>query len=190
MERTKRHLPAAALSVLLSLTLAFCMIPDPAFATEGEQESGSAEADTTAVDNAESDIAGNETEGQQNAADDELGEGVIAGEQIDAADDEPVAGEADNGDEGESSQPEEQKTQVPVPQGKELIFNGEWQLGIDAAGIKPESRLVEDLKADSLDVVAMVMEMESQYGIQIPDEDLTKLKTVADVMQYIQDNQK
>ena len=64
------------------------------------------------------------------------------------------------------------------------------QLGIDAAGIKPESRLVEDLKADSLDVVAMVMEMESQYGIQIPDEDLTKLKTVADVMQYIQDNQK
>ena len=64
------------------------------------------------------------------------------------------------------------------------------QLGIDASGIKPESRLVEDLKADSLDVVAMVMEMESQYGIQIPDEDLTKLKTVADVMQYIQDNQK
>ena len=64
------------------------------------------------------------------------------------------------------------------------------QLGIDAAGIKPESRLVEDLKANSLDVVAMVMEMESQYGIQIPDEDLTKLKTVADVMQYIQDNQK
>lgn len=64
------------------------------------------------------------------------------------------------------------------------------QLGIDAAGIKPESRLVEDLKADSLDVVAMVMEMESQYGIQIPDEDLTKLMTVADVMQYIQDNQK
>lgn len=64
------------------------------------------------------------------------------------------------------------------------------QLGIDAAGIKPESRLVEDLKADSLDVVAMVMEMESQYGIQIPDEDLTKLKTVADVMQYIEDNRK
>ena len=64
------------------------------------------------------------------------------------------------------------------------------QLGIDAAGIKPESRLVDDLGADSLDVVAMVMEMESQYGIQIPDEDLTKLKTVADVMQYIQDNQK
>ena len=64
------------------------------------------------------------------------------------------------------------------------------QMGIDAAGIKPESRLVEDLKADSLDVVAMGMEMESQYGIQSPDEDLTKLKTVADVMQYIQDNQK
>lgn len=60
------------------------------------------------------------------------------------------------------------------------------QLGIDAASIKPESRLIEDLKADSLDVVAMVMEMESEYDIQIPDEDLSKLKTVADVIQYIE----
>lgn len=62
------------------------------------------------------------------------------------------------------------------------------QLGIDAASIKPESRLIEDLKADSLDVVAMVMEMESEYDIQIPDEDLPKLKTVADVIQYIENN--
>lgn len=133
MERTKSHLPVAALSILLSLILAFCMIPAPAFAIEGEQGSGSAETDATAVDNAESDIAGNETEGQQNAAADELDEGVIAGEQNGAADAEPVAGEADSGDEGESSQPEEQKTQIPVPQGKELIFNGEWQPGIDPA---------------------------------------------------------
>lgn len=133
MERTKRHLPAAALSVLLSLILAFCMIPAPAFAIEDKQEPGSAEADAAVVDNAESDIAGNETEEQQNAAADELGETTVTGEQDAAADDEPVAGEADNRDEGESSQPEEQKTQVPVPQGKELIFNGEWQLGIDAA---------------------------------------------------------
>ena len=64
------------------------------------------------------------------------------------------------------------------------------QLGIDKAQIKPESRLVEDLKADSLDVVAMVMEMETEFGIEIPDEDLTKLKTVADAMRYIEEDQK
>lgn len=54
------------------------------------------------------------------------------------------------------------------------------QLGIDASTIQPESRLIEDLKADSLDVVAMVMEMETEFGIEIPDENLTKLKTVAE----------
>ena len=64
------------------------------------------------------------------------------------------------------------------------------QLGIDASTIQPESRLIEDLKADSLDVVAMVMEMETEFGIVIPDEDLTKLKTVADAMRYIEENQK
>ena len=64
------------------------------------------------------------------------------------------------------------------------------QLGIDASTIQPESRLIEDLRADSLDVVAMVMEMETEFGIEIPDEDLTKLKTVADAMRYIKENQK
>ena len=64
------------------------------------------------------------------------------------------------------------------------------QLGIDASTIQPESRLIEDLKADSLDVVAMVMEMETEFGIEIPDEDLTKLKTVADAMRYSEENQK
>ena len=64
------------------------------------------------------------------------------------------------------------------------------QLGIDASTIQPESRLIEELKADSLDVVAMVMEMETEFGIEIPDEDLTKLKTVADAMRYIEENQK
>ena len=64
------------------------------------------------------------------------------------------------------------------------------QFGIDASTIQPESRLIEDLKADSLDVVAMVMEMETEFGIEIPDEDLTKLKTVADAMRYIEENQK
>ena len=64
------------------------------------------------------------------------------------------------------------------------------QLGIDASTIRPESRLIEDLKADSLDVVTIVMGMETEFGIEIPDEDLTKLKTVADAMRYIEENQK
>ena len=60
------------------------------------------------------------------------------------------------------------------------------QLGIDKAQIKPESRLVEDLKADSLDVVAMVMEMETEFGIEIPDEEIENIKTVGDAMEEIQ----
>ena len=60
------------------------------------------------------------------------------------------------------------------------------QLGIDAAEIKPESRLIEDLKADSLDVVAMIVDMENEFSIQIPDEDLPTLRTVADVIAYIE----
>ncbi len=60
------------------------------------------------------------------------------------------------------------------------------QLSVDVKSIKPESRLVEDLKADSLDVVAMVMEMESEFDIQIPDEDLPKLVTVQDAVDYIE----
>ena len=60
------------------------------------------------------------------------------------------------------------------------------QLGIDASEIKPETRLVEDLKADSLDVVALVMEMESRYGVEIPDDDLPNLKTVGDAVSYVE----
>lgn len=62
------------------------------------------------------------------------------------------------------------------------------QLGMDAAEIKPESRLIEDLKADSLDVVAMIVDMENEFSIQIPDEDLPTLRTVADVIAYIEAN--
>ncbi len=60
------------------------------------------------------------------------------------------------------------------------------QLGLDAAEIKPETRLVEDLKADSLDIVAMVMEMESQFGVEIPDDELANLKTVGDAVAYVE----
>ena len=59
------------------------------------------------------------------------------------------------------------------------------QLGIDKEKIQPESHLINDLKADSLDVVAMVMDLEQEYGIEIPDEDLAQLQTVQNILDFI-----
>ena len=51
--------------------------------------------------------------------------------------------------------------------------------------IKMESHLVEDLGADSLDVVELVMSFEDEFGITLPDEDVAKLKTIKDIVDYI-----
>lgn len=51
--------------------------------------------------------------------------------------------------------------------------------------VKMESRLVEDLGADSLDVVELVMSFEDEFGISLPDEDVAKLKTIKDIVDYI-----
>jgi acyl carrier protein len=51
--------------------------------------------------------------------------------------------------------------------------------------VKMESRLVEDLGADSLDVVELVMSFEDEFGITLPDEDVAKLKTIKDIVDYI-----
>lgn len=51
--------------------------------------------------------------------------------------------------------------------------------------VKPTSRLVEDLGADSLDVVELVMAFEDEFNISLPDEDAGKLKTIADIVAYI-----
>ena len=64
------------------------------------------------------------------------------------------------------------------------------QLDLDAAAITPESRLIEDLHADSLDIVELVMDMEQEFDVEIPDEKLnlknkTKIKTVGDIMQFL-----
>lgn len=59
------------------------------------------------------------------------------------------------------------------------------QLNIPVDSVKGDSRLIEDLKADSLDIVELVMGLEERYGIEIPDEDLPKIKTVDDVASYI-----
>lgn len=68
---------------------------------------------------------------------------------------------------------------------KEVVVE---QLSVDAAEVKEESKFVEDLGADSLDVVELVMALEEKFGIEIPDEDAEKIATVADAVKYIEDN--
>ncbi len=59
------------------------------------------------------------------------------------------------------------------------------QLKVDPAKITPESRLMEDLKADSANIMVMIMDMEDRFGITVEDEQIMKLKTVGDVVSYI-----
>ncbi|MFO0917164.1 MAG: acyl carrier protein [Planctomycetaceae bacterium] len=63
------------------------------------------------------------------------------------------------------------------------------QLNIPKEDIKLESSFVDDLKADSLDVVELVMEFEDEFGVTIPDEDYEKIRTVGDAIKYIQEKQ-
>lgn len=60
------------------------------------------------------------------------------------------------------------------------------QLNIPEEKITMESRLIDDLKADSLDVVELVMGLEERYGVEIPDEDLPSIKTIGDIIRYIE----
>jgi len=59
------------------------------------------------------------------------------------------------------------------------------ELGIDAAQIGEESRFKEDLEADSLDLVELVMELEDRYGIRIPDEEAVKILTVGQAADFV-----
>lgn len=61
------------------------------------------------------------------------------------------------------------------------------QLSVSADEINRESSFIDDLKADSLDVVEMVMEFEDAFDITIPDDDYDKIKTVGDAIDYITD---
>ena len=64
------------------------------------------------------------------------------------------------------------------------------QLNISKDSIKPESRLLEDLNADSLDFVELLMTIEDEFGISISDEDAMTLKTVDDVCKYLESHTK
>jgi acyl carrier protein len=67
---------------------------------------------------------------------------------------------------------------------KEIIVE---QLGVNADQVTPEAKFIEDLGADSLDTVELVMAFEEEFGAEIPDEDAEKLQTVGDVIKYIED---
>lgn len=62
------------------------------------------------------------------------------------------------------------------------------QLGVDESEITPESHFIDDLGADSLDTVELVMALEEEFGVEIPDEDAEKIQTVGDVDKYIQEH--
>ncbi len=59
------------------------------------------------------------------------------------------------------------------------------QLSIDEEEIKMESSFMDNLGADSLDIVELIMALEEEYDIEIPDEDVEKISTVGDVVEYI-----
>lgn len=61
------------------------------------------------------------------------------------------------------------------------------QLGVDESEVNPDASFVEDLGADSLDTVELIMVLEEEFGIEIPDEDAEKIAHVKDAVQYIKD---
>ena len=60
------------------------------------------------------------------------------------------------------------------------------KLGVDEAEVKPEASFTGDLGADSLDVVDLVMSIEENFDVEIPDEDVEGIKTVGDIVKYIE----
>jgi acyl carrier protein len=59
------------------------------------------------------------------------------------------------------------------------------QLGVEEAEVTPEASFIDDLGADSLDTVELVMAFEEEFGIEIPDTDAEKMKTVGNVIEYL-----
>jgi len=70
---------------------------------------------------------------------------------------------------------------------KQIIVD---QLGVDDSEVTMEASFIDDLGADSLDTVELVMALEEEFGIEIPDEDAEKIVTVSDIMKYIESKQK
>ena len=69
---------------------------------------------------------------------------------------------------------------------KDVIID---KLGVEEESIKPEAHFVNDLGADSLDTVELIMEFEEEFGIEIPDDDAEKITTVGSAVEYIEKHQ-
>ena len=63
------------------------------------------------------------------------------------------------------------------------------QLGVEEDDVTPDAKFIEDLGADSLDTVELVMAFEEEFDLEIPDEDAEKIATVGDAISYIKENQ-
>ena len=61
------------------------------------------------------------------------------------------------------------------------------QLGVKAEEVNPSASFIDDLGADSLDTVELVMALEEEFGVEIPDEDAEKMSTVGDAIKYIEE---
>jgi acyl carrier protein len=83
------------------------------------------------------------------------------------------------GQEGFMAKPVEERV-------KEIICE---QLGVEEDEVTPNAKFIEDLGADSLDTVELVMAFEEEFDLEIPDEDAEKIVTVGDAISYIKDNQ-
>lgn len=59
------------------------------------------------------------------------------------------------------------------------------QLNVEEADVKPEASFIDDLGADSLDTVQLIMALEEEFGVEIPDEESVKIKTVGDALTFI-----
>lgn len=68
---------------------------------------------------------------------------------------------------------------------KEIIVD---QLGVEEEEVTPEAHFIEDLGADSLDIVELVMALEEEFGLEIADEEAEKMSTVNDAVEYIREN--
>ena len=68
---------------------------------------------------------------------------------------------------------------------KEIIIN---ELGVDPEKVTSEASFVEDLGADSLDTVELVMAFEEEFGVDIPDEDAEQMRTVGDAIKYLKEH--
>jgi len=61
------------------------------------------------------------------------------------------------------------------------------ELGVSPNEVKPESRFIEDLGADSIGLMELVMKLEEEFGLKIPDEDIEKIRTFGDAVKYVEE---